>query len=149
MQIKHLTITLFLTMATMSIPLALLSAGDSGREISNEHRIEKKAKNIQRISGINQEDIKPGKKEMKMDGLSLAAHISTTTGIASLFLFPSAGLLLIVGGFIMGVIAWRSKKRYEHRRGRGLIIGPIAIGGVFTMMVTLSLIAYFLTFGGF
>lgn len=149
MQLKTLSIIFFLVLAIMAAPQSLLGSSRSEKQVS----IEKEAPaNHQKLKGskrINQEDVRPGKKEMRMDGLSMAAHIATVTGLAELFLIPALGLVSIISGFVMGLIAWKTGKRYEHRRGRGLAIASMALGGVIVLLVGISLVAFFLTFGIF
>lgn len=149
MNIRSLKLLVFLMMAGTVIPLSPLSAAHSEKPTEERYSLKKVRQEIKAYRQINQEDYRPGKKEMEMDGLSLAAHISATAGLASFFLLPPLSLLLLPAGFIMGMIAWRSKRRYEHRRGRGLALAAIAVGGAFTLAVTISLAAFFLTFGIF
>ncbi|HZV70105.1 MAG TPA: hypothetical protein VFG10_11205 [Saprospiraceae bacterium] len=141
MKIKHLFLAL-LILTGIVVPLSPLRAGHQG-------------------GYVNLEDVRRGKRELKsdvtddqsteirMDGLSLAAYVTSISGIASLFLLPTLGLLFLPAGFIMGIIAWRSKRRYERRRGRGLALAAVAIGGAFTLATMVSLIAFFVTFGVF
>ena len=90
---------------------------------------------------------KQDQKDKKMDGLSLVAHIAVCTGIACFFLLPQLGLLFVPAGFIMGVIAWAGgKRRYKDRRGRGLALAAMALGGVFTMAFFASIAIFLLTF---
>lgn len=84
----------------------------------------------------------------KMDGLSLTSYVATTVGLASLFLLPAIGAVLIPLGTILGLFSWTNKKRYEHRRGRGLAIASSAVGGAFALLIAVSFIAFFLS-GGF
>ncbi len=89
-----------------------------------------------------EQDPKKEKAQKKMDGLSLAAHISITAGIASLFILPPLGLLLIPAGIIMGLIAWGGgKKRYENRRGRGLAMEGVILTGALAFLLAISFVA--------
>jgi hypothetical protein len=90
----------------------------------------------------------PKPENKKMDGLSLVSYVSTTVGLASLFLLPAIGAVLIPVGAILGLFSWTNKKRYEHRRGRGLAIASSAVGGAFALLIAVSFIAFFLS-GGF
>lgn len=82
-----------------------------------------------------------------MDGLSLAAHIAMSAGIASFFLLPELGLLFIPAGFVMGLIALvGGRKRYEHKRGRGLALAAMAVGGAFTLAIFASFTLFLLAF---
>lgn len=79
----------------------------------------------------------------RMDELSLIAYISTVAGIGSLFLIPVASLILMPAGFLMGMIAiFGNEKRYEKRRGRGLALAAVAVGGAYTLVVFGSLLAF-------
>ena len=82
-----------------------------------------------------------------MDGLSLAAHIAVSAGIASFFLLPTAGLILLPAGFIMGVIAWAGgRKRYERKRGRGLALAAMVLGGAVVVAVLAALTVFIWTY---
>jgi hypothetical protein len=87
------------------------------------------------------------KKEKKMDTLSLVAHISIMAGIASFFFLPQLSLLLIPAAFIMGLLAVTGRKdRLKSKRGRGLAIAALAVGGFFTLVVFASFAIYALSF---
>ena len=79
--------------------------------------------------------------KQKIDVLSLVAHIAMTLGIASLFVVPELSLVLIPAAFIMGLIAWKNR-RYDHKRGKGLALSALILGGVFTTMVAISFLIY-------
>ena len=132
-----------ITLLGILIPLSTLEAMPSGKHLNLED-VRRGKRELKQSEGADEQTEK-----IKMDGLSLAAYITSVTGIASLFLVPALGLLFLPAGFIMGIIAWRSKRRYEHRRGRGLALAAVAIGGGFTLMVAVSLIAFFVSFGIF
>ena len=79
----------------------------------------------------------------RIDELSLVAYISTVAGIASFFLAPVASLILMPAGFLMGMITlFGNEKRYEKRRGRGLALAAVAVGGAYTLVVFGSLLAF-------
>ncbi len=83
------------------------------------------------------------KEEKKMDVLSLVAYISTMAGVASFFFVPVASLILLPAGLIMGMIGFLGgRKRYESRRGRGLALASLVLGGAFTLMLFASFIAF-------
>ena|SRR5688572_22037455 len=93
---------------------------------------------------VNTEPQSPGKEleeEKKLDELSVFAYISAVAGIASFFFIPAASLLFLPAGLVMGMIAIAGgRKRYEKRRGRGLALAAIALGGVFVLAVFASLV---------
>jgi len=142
MKIKRHFLSL-LILAGIVVPLSPLGAGHPGGYVNLEdaHR----GKRELRQSAVTDDQTE----EIKMDGLSLAAYVTSITGIASLFLLPTLGLLFLPAGFIMGIIAWRSKKRYERRKGKGLALAAVAIGGAFTLAAMVTLIAFFVTFSLF
>lgn len=88
-------------------------------------------------------EIRKAVENKRMDELSLIAYISTVAGIASLFLIPVASLILMPAGFLMGMIAiFGNEKRYEKRRGRGLALAAVAVGGAYTLVVFGSLLVF-------
>ena len=110
------------------------------------------------LSVVNAVNTQKGKKEKteakkevdqgrKMDGLSLAAHIAITAGIASLFLVPELAIFLIPAGIVMGFIAWLGrKKRYENRQGSGLALEAVLIGGALAFLILISMVGYILSY---
>ena len=94
-------------------------------------------------NNIVQEEKKEVKDNKKMDVLSLVAHIVTVAGVASFFVVPPASLVILPVAFILGAIAFLGgKKRYENRRGKGLALTALAIGGAFTVVIFGSLLAF-------
>ena len=80
--------------------------------------------------------------EKKMDTLSLVSYIASVGGLAALFLLPQAAALLMLGGFIGGLVALASaKRRFRNRRGRGLAIAAVAVGGIMPALFILYLLA--------
>lgn len=99
-----------------------------------------KAAGVETIPGKQTEQSVEGR---KMDKLSLAAYITTVAGIASFFFAPVAGLVLLPAGFIMGFITFLGgKKRFATKRGRGLAIAAVVLGGAFSIFVFASFIAF-------
>lgn len=83
----------------------------------------------------------------KMDELSLWAYISTVTGIASLFVIPAASLLLFPAGLVMGIIALVGRRRrLEDRRGKGLAIAAVVLGGAYTALFVISFAIFLFAF---
>jgi len=127
--------------------MSRVGAVHSGRRPQQATSVQEEVKEVQQTSQDKKIDKKKERKEKKMDGLSLAAHIAVSTGIASFFLLPVLGLILLPAGFLMGIIAWAGgKKKYEHKRGRGLALAAMAIGGAFTLAVLASFALFVLTF---
>ncbi|HUR31406.1 MAG TPA: hypothetical protein VMZ69_08225 [Saprospiraceae bacterium] len=86
---------------------------------------------------------KEAKEEKKMDELSLIAYVMTVAGVASFFLVPVASLFLFPVAFVLGAVAFLSgKKRYKNRRGRGLALAAMALGGIFTLFLLGSFLAF-------
>ena len=142
------TIHVLLLMFAGMIPLSPLGAAiHSGKHVNLED-VKKGKTEIKQFAKEKRADIKKIRREKKMDGLSLGAHIATCSGVVSLFLVPALSILLLPAGFIMGAIACKDKKRYEHRRGRGLAIASAAIGGAMILLIASSYVVFFLT-GGF
>lgn len=101
-----------------------------------------KAVNTQKGGHERTEKMRVDKPEnQKLDVLSLIAHIAMTLGIASLFVVPELSLVFIPAAFIMGLIAWKNR-RYDHKRGKGLALSALILGGVFTTMVAISFLIY-------
>lgn len=84
----------------------------------------------------------------KMDGLSLAAHIAITTGIASLFILPPLSLLFFTLGFALGMTAWaQRRRRYINKRGRGLALTAVILGGTVVTLIAISFVGFLLSGG--
>jgi len=76
-----------------------------------------------------------------MDPLAASAYAATVAGLAGLFLTPVITLILMPAGFIMGLIALMGRRdRFKKRRGRGLAIAAVALGGAFSLLIVGSLI---------
>ncbi len=142
MKISFSILLLWLGMVTPSV---LLGVANSRKPIN----LEDVRSGVIELRQSDKKDNTDTKQERKkMDGLSLVSYVSTTVGLASLFLLPALGAVLIPLGSILGLFSWTNKKRYEHRRGRGLAIASSAIGGAFALLIAVSFIAFFLS-GGF
>ena len=101
------------------------------------------------LEAVGGKEVKQVQREdnREIDGLSLAAYISVVAGIASLFILPGASLLLMPVGLILGLVAiFGRRNRYERRRGRGLALAAIVLGGAYALAMVLSL-AVFVFFG--
>lgn len=96
------------------------------------------------VHAVSRQSVKTEQKrddERRMDSLSMIAYGSVVAGLASLFLVPVLGLLLIPGGLVMGLLAlFGGKNRYEKRKGRGLAFAAVILGGAFTVVVVGSLL---------
>ena len=92
---------------------------------------------------------KPKKKNQaetkKLDGLSVTAYAMAMAGLASFFFVPVAGLFLLPIAFITGMVAFFGKKRYVNRRGKGLALAAIILGGGFSLLLLISLAAFALS----
>ena len=78
-----------------------------------------------------------------MDSLSLVAYAFMMAGLASFFFLPPAGLFLLPAAFVMGLVAFLGgKKRYANRRGKGLALAALAVGGGFSLVILISLAAF-------
>jgi cobalamin biosynthesis protein CobD/CbiB len=83
----------------------------------------------------------------KMDGLSLWAYITAFSALASLFVVPTLSLLLFPAGLVMGIIALvQGKRRLEDRRGRGLAIAAVVLGGAFAALFVISFAIFLVAF---
>ena len=130
------------------IPLSPLGAAIHSGTFVNLEDVKRGKTEIRKSGKEKDPETKKPKVVKKMDGLSLAAHIAMCTGVASLFLVPALGIILLPAAFIMGAMACLDKKRYEHKRGRGLAIAPAVLGAAMVLLIASSFIAFFLT-GGF
>lgn len=145
MKIKSPDLLKFLILAAMLLPLSRLGAVHAQKPLN----LEDVRRGVIDLRQYDKKEISVTKPERKkMDGLSLISYVSTTVGLASLFILPVLGGILIPLGTILGLFAWTSKKRYIHRRGRGLAIASVAVGGAFAFLIVVSFIAFFLG-GGF
>ena len=82
------------------------------------------------------------KQEKKMDSLSLIAYIFAMGGLVSLFFVAPVSLFMMPIAFVSGLVAFLGKKRYNKKRGRGLALAAVAIGGAFTLVILFSLLAF-------
>ncbi len=83
----------------------------------------------------------------KMDELSLWSYIAAVTGIASFFVLPAASLLLFPAGLVMGIIALvRGRRSIEDRRGKGLAIAAVVLGGAYTALFVISFAIFLIAF---
>ena len=90
----------------------------------------------------------PEEDPRKMDGLSLAAHIAITTGIASLFILPPLSLLFFTLGFALGMTAWsQRRRRYINKRGQGLALTAVILGGTVVTLIAISFVGFLLSPG--
>jgi hypothetical protein len=81
-------------------------------------------------------------KDKKMDTLSLVSYIASVGGLVALFLLPQVAAILMLGGFIGGLVAVASaKRRFRNRKGRGLAIAAIVVGGIMPALFILYLLA--------
>ncbi len=83
-----------------------------------------------------QADTLSGEPEKKMDALSLTAYISAVTGVASLFLVPALSLALMPAAFVMGIIgiARGKRKGYKNKKGWGLALVAVVLGGAYVLL---------------
>jgi hypothetical protein len=80
--------------------------------------------------------------EEKMDTLSLVSYIASVGGLVALFLLPQVAAILMLGGFIGGLVAVASaKRRFRNRKGRGLAIAAMVVGGIMPALFILYLLA--------
>ena len=131
MQVNRLILFILLSFIGSLAPLSDVNAVNTHRD--QRERVEKK---------------KPDKEEnpKKMDGLSLAAHIAITIGIASLFIVPPLSLLFFTLGFAMGMTAWsQRRRRYINRRGQGLALTAVILGGTVVTLIAISFVGYLLS----
>lgn len=107
------------------------------------------------VYGINSNKTRQEKKELKdeerdirkMDELSLWAYISAVTGIASFFVAPAASLLFFPAALVMGVIALvRGRRRMEDRKGRGLAIAAVILGGAYVALFVITFTIFLFAF---
>ena len=77
-----------------------------------------------------------------MDSLSLIAYIFAVAGVASLFILAPVSIFLMPIAFITGMVAFLNKKRYVNKRGRGLALAAVALGGAFSLIILTSLLAF-------
>jgi len=81
--------------------------------------------------------------EKKMDALSLVAFAGAAAGIASLFIIAPLSILLLPGAFVTGLLALlRGREHYVTRRGRGLAVAALILGGAFTLYLFASFVAF-------
>ena len=93
-------------------------------------------------------DSTAGEAEKKMDALSLTAYLSAVTGVASLFLVPALSLALLPAGLVMGIIglARGRRKGYKNKKGWGLALAAVVLGGAFTLLFMTAFIVAILSF---
>ncbi len=96
-----------------------------------------------------QADTLSGDPDKKMDALSLTAYVTAVTGVASIFLIPALSLLLMPAGLIMGIIgiARGRRKWYKNKRGYGLALAAVVLGGGVTLLFMAAIVIAILTFG--
>lgn len=95
-----------------------------------------------------QVDTLSGEPEKKMDALSLTAYISAVTGVASLFLVPALSLALLPAGLVMGIIALARGRRkgYKNKKGWGLALAAVVLGGGLVLLFMTALVVALLSF---
>lgn len=83
-----------------------------------------------------------------MDALSLTAYIVAVTGVASLFLGPALSLILLPAALVMGIIGISRGKRkgYKHKKGWGLALAAVVLGGAFTLLFMTAFVIAILSF---
>ncbi len=84
----------------------------------------------------------------KMDALSLTAYVTAVTAIASLFLVPALSLALFPAGMVMGIIgiARGRRKGYKNKKGWGLALAAVVLGGAFTLLFMTAFVVAILSF---
>lgn len=89
-----------------------------------------------------------GDPEKKMDALSLTAYVSAVTGVASIFLLPALSLALLPAGLVMGIIALARGRRkgYKNKKGWGLALAAVVLGGAFTLLFMTAIVVALLSF---
>jgi hypothetical protein len=82
-----------------------------------------------------------------IDELSLIAYLSAVAGIGALFVVPVATLFLLPAALVMGIVALTGgRKRYERKRGRTLALIAVILGGAFTALFAVAIVATMLMY---
>jgi hypothetical protein len=127
----RIALCLFLMMMVGS---QVLAVHGNGKTKEKTERTDKKEKNPE---------------QLPMDQLSLWAYILSFAGMGALF-FSTAwtglpALALLTAGFIMGLIGVLSgRNRYKLRRGKGLAIAAMVIGGILPGLTVIALLVFLL-----
>jgi hypothetical protein len=132
-QTNRLILCFLLSFIGFLTPLSYVNAVNSHKE--KQERVEKEKKST-------------AEDPRKLDGLSLAAHIATTFGIASLFVLPPLSLLFFTLGFALGITAWsQRRRRYINKRGQGLALTAVILGGTVVTLIAISFVGFLLSPG--
>ena len=118
-------LTLLLLILLMSISIAPPPVFGVNRDMTRKEKLEKK---------------KAEKDERVMDGLSLASYVTTVASLAGLFFTPATIIGLPVA-FVLGLVALvRRRGHFQNRRGKGLALTAVILGGAFTTLAAIELL---------